>query len=146
VTNPNDYNRQVIEEFRANGGKVGGLWEHTPLLLLTTIGARSAERRTTPMGYMPDGDRLIVFASAGGAPTHPGWYHNLLAHPDVTVEVGTQTFDAIAAVTKDSERDRLWIKGVELYPSLAEHQAKTTRQTPVIVLSRRQICMVTPQN
>lgn len=139
MTNPNDYNRQVIEEFRANGGKVGGLWEHTPLLLLTTIGAKSGERRTRPMGYMPDGDRLIVFASAGGAPTHPGWYHNLLAHPEVTVEVGTESFDAIAAVTKDSERDRLWIRGVELYPSLAEHQAKTTRQTPVVVLARREI-------
>jgi deazaflavin-dependent oxidoreductase (nitroreductase family) len=89
------------------------------------------------MGYMPDGDRLIVFASAPGIPTHPGWYHNLLAPPEVTVEVGTETFDALAAVTKASERDRLWIKGVELYPSLAAHQAKTTRQTPVIVLSRR---------
>jgi deazaflavin-dependent oxidoreductase (nitroreductase family) len=138
MTNPSDYNRQVIEEFRANGGKVGGTWEHTPLLLLTTTGAKSGERRITPMGYMPDGDRLIVFASAGGAPTHPGWYHNLLGHPEVTVEVGTETFDAFAAVTEDSERDRLWTKGVELYPSLAEHQAKTTRQTPVIALSRRE--------
>jgi len=136
VTNPNDYNRQVIAEFRANAGKVGGMWEHTPLLLLTTIGARSAERRTTPMAYMPDGDRLIVFASAGGAPTHPGWYHNLLAHPEVVVDVRSETFDAIAAVAEDSERNRLWINGVELYPSLADHQAKTHRQTPVIVLSR----------
>jgi deazaflavin-dependent oxidoreductase (nitroreductase family) len=138
MTNPNDYNRQVIEEFRANGGRVGGVWERTPLLLLTTVGARSGERRTTPMGYMPDGGRLIVFASAGGAPTHPDWYHNLLAHPDVTVEVGTETFDALAVITKDAERDRLWTRGAELYPSLAEHQAKTTRQTPVIALSRRE--------
>ena len=137
MTTPTDYNRQAIEEFRANLGKVGGMWEDTPLLLLTTTGAKSGERRTTPMGYMPDGDRLIVFASAGGAPTHPGWYHNLLAHPEVTVEVGTETFDAIAAVTKDAERNRLWTKGVALYPSLAEHQAKTTRRTPVIALSRR---------
>ena len=138
MTNPNDYNRQVIEEFRANGGKVGGMWEHTPLLLLTTTGAKSRERRTTPMGYMTDGNRLIVFASAGGAPTHPDWYHNLLVHPDVTVEVGTKTFDAIAVITEDSNRDRLWTKGVELYPSLVEHQAKTTRQTPVIALTRRE--------
>jgi deazaflavin-dependent oxidoreductase (nitroreductase family) len=137
VTTPTDYNHQVIEEFRANGGKVGGMWEDTPLLLLTTTGAKSGERRTTPMGYMPDGDRLIVFASAGGAPTHPGWYHNLLAHPEVTVEVGTETFDAIAAVTKDAERDRLWAKGVALYPFLAKHQAKTPRQIPVIALSHR---------
>lgn len=75
----NDYNRRLIEEFRAHGGKAGGMWEGTPLLLLTTTGARSGERRTTPMGYLPDGDRLIVWASNGGSPTHPGWYHNLLA-------------------------------------------------------------------
>ena len=139
MTIPDDYNRQVIEEFRANEGKVGGVWEHTPLLMLTTTGAKSGERRITPMAYMPDGNHLIVFASAGGAPTHPGWYHNLLANPEVTVEVGTETFAAIAAVTEGSERDRLWVKAVELYSSLAEHQAKTTRQIPVIALSRREI-------
>ena len=133
----NDYNRRLIEEFCAHGGKVSGYFEHTPLLLLTTTGARSGERRTTPMGYLPDGDRLIVWASNGGAPTHPDWYHNLLAHPHVTVEVGTETFDAIAVVTADAERDRLWARGVEVYPSLAEHQAKTTRQIPVIALSRQ---------
>ena len=139
MTIPDNYNRQVIQEFRANEGKVGGVWEHTPLLMLTTTGAKSGERRITPMAYMPDGNRLIVFASAGGAPTHPGWYHNLLANPEVTVEVGTETFAAIAAVTEGSERDRLWVKAVELYSSLAEHQAKTTRQIPVIALSRREI-------
>jgi deazaflavin-dependent oxidoreductase (nitroreductase family) len=138
MTNRNDSNRQVIEEFRANGGKVGGIWEGTPLLLLTTIGAKSGERRITPMGYLPDGDRLIVIASNGGAPTHPDWYHNLVAHPEVTVEAGTETCDAIAVVTEDSERDRLWTKAVEWYPSLAEYQAKTTRQIPVIALSRRE--------
>jgi deazaflavin-dependent oxidoreductase (nitroreductase family) len=139
MTIPDNYNRQVIEEFRANEGKVGGVWEDTPLLMLTTTGAKSGERRITPMAYMPDGSRLIVFASAGGAPTHPGWYHNLLANPEVTVEVGAETFAAIAAVTEGSERDRLWVKAVELYSSLAEHQAKTTRQIPVIALSRREI-------
>ena len=138
MTNRNDYNRQVIEEFRANGGKVSGPFEHTPLLLLTTTGAKSGERRITPMEYIPDGDRLLVFASKGGAPTHPDWYHNLVAHPEVTVEVGTETFDAIAVVTEDSERDRLWTKAVELYPHLAGYQAKTTRQIPVIALSRRE--------
>ena len=129
MTTRNDYNRQVIEEFRANGGKVSGIWEGTPLLLLTTTGAKSGERRITPMGYIPDGDRLIVIASNGGAPTHPGWSHNLVAHPEVTVEVGTGTFDAIAVVTEDSERDRLWTKAVEWYPFLAETQAKTTAET-----------------
>ena len=134
----NDYNRHLIEEFRANGGKVSGQFEHTPLLLLTTIGAKSGQCRTTPLGYMPEGDRLIVIASSGGAPTHPDWYHNLVAHLQVTVEVGTETFDAIAVVAEDEERDRLWTKGVALYPSLAEHQAKTTRQIPVIALSRQE--------
>lgn len=134
----NDYNRRVIEEFRAHGGKVGEEWEGTPLLLLTTIGARSGERRTTPMGYMTNGDRLIVWAANGGSPTNPDWYHNLLAHPHVTVEVGTQTFDAIAVVTADAERNRLWTQGVALYPQLAEHQAKTARQIPVIAFSRQE--------
>jgi len=138
MTNRNDYNRQVIEEFRANGGKVGGMWEHTLLLLLTTTGARSGERRITPMGYLPDGDCLIVIASNGGVPTHPDWYHNLVAQPEVTVEVGAETFDAIAVVTEESERDRLWTRAVEWYPHLAEHQAKTTRQIPVIAFSLTQ--------
>jgi len=89
------------------------------------------------MGYLPDGDRLIVWASNGGSPTHPGWYHNLLAHPHVTVEVGTETFDAIAVVTAGAERDRLWTQGVAVYPQLAEAQAKTARQIPVIALSRQ---------
>jgi deazaflavin-dependent oxidoreductase (nitroreductase family) len=129
-----DYNRRTIEEFRANEGKVEG---HTHILLLTHTGARSGERRTTPMGYTPDGDRLIVIASNFGAPTHPNWYHNLVAHPDVTVEVGTETFAATAVVTEGSERDRLWAKAVELHPFLAQQQANTPRQLPVIALSRR---------
>ena len=133
----NDYNRRLIEEFRAHEGKVGGMWEGTPLLLLTTAGARSGERRTTPMGYLPDGDRLIVWASNGGSPRNPDWYHNLLAYPHVTVEVRTETFDAIAVVAADAERDRLWARGVAVYLSLAEHQAKTTRLIPVIALSRQ---------
>jgi deazaflavin-dependent oxidoreductase (nitroreductase family) len=130
-----DYNRRTIEQFRAKGGKVSG---HTLLLLLTTIGAKSGERRTTPMGYTPDGDRLIAIASNFGAPAHPDWYHNLVAHPDVTVEVGTETFAATAVVTAGSERDRLWAKAVERHPFLTEQQAKTSRQLPVIALSRRE--------
>jgi deazaflavin-dependent oxidoreductase (nitroreductase family) len=133
----NDDNRRLIEEFRTHGGKVGGMWEGTPLLLLTTTGAKSGERRTTPVAYLPDGDRLIVWASNGGSPTTPDWYHNLVAHPHVTVEVGTQTFDAIAVVTADAERERLWTKAVQWYPILAETQAKITRQFPLIALSRR---------
>src|SRR5258708_12405768 len=96
MTNRNDSNRQVIEEFRANGGKVSGPYEHTPLHLLTTTGAKSGERRITPLGYIPDGDRLLVFASNGGAPTHPDWYHNLVAHPEPTLEPRTQPSHPLA--------------------------------------------------
>src|SRR5579859_3153410 len=92
----NDWNRGIIEEFRANGGKVGGMWEGRRLLLLTTTGAKSGQRRTTPLAYLPDGDRLLIFGSKAGMPTHPDWYHNLVAHPDVNVEVGAETYEATA--------------------------------------------------
>jgi deazaflavin-dependent oxidoreductase (nitroreductase family) len=132
-----DYNRRLIEDFRAHGGKVSGEFEHTPLLLLTTTGARSGQPRTAPMGYMPDGDCLIVFAANGGSSTNPDWYFNLVKQPHAIVEVGTETFDAIAVVTEGAERDQLWAEGMALYPSLAKHQAKTPRQIPVISLSRQ---------
>jgi deazaflavin-dependent oxidoreductase (nitroreductase family) len=131
-----EYNRRLIEDFRAHGGKVSGDFERTPMLLLTSTGARSGQRHTTPMGYMPDDDRLIVFAANGGAPKNPDWYHNLVAQPHVTVEVGTETFAALAVVTQGAEREQLWIRGVAMFPFLAKHQAKTPRQIPVIALSR----------
>src|SRR6266566_8340804 len=126
----NTYNRQLIEEFRADRDKGGGAMRGRPLLLLTTTGARSGQRRTTPMMYIPDGDRLLVIASNVGAPTHPDWYRNLVAHPEVTVEVRAEIFDATAVVTEGAERERLWSRVVELYPFFAEHQAKTARQIP----------------
>jgi deazaflavin-dependent oxidoreductase (nitroreductase family) len=132
-----DWNRQIIEEFRANGGKVGGMWEGRPLLLLTTIGAKSGQRRTRPMMYMDNGDRLFVFASKGGAPTNPDWYYNLLAHPEVTVEVGKETYDAIATPVTGEERDRIYAQWAEMYPQFGEYQEKTTRKIPVIALERR---------
>jgi len=134
MADQNDYNRQLIEEFRADRSKFGG----RPLLLLTTTGAKSGQRRTTPMMYVRDGDHLMVIASNVGAPTHPAWYHNLMAHPDVTVEVGNETFDATAIVTTGEERHRLWASIVESYPFFTEHQAKTTRQIRVILLERRE--------
>ena len=134
MADQNDYNRQLIEEFRADRSKFGG----RPLLLLTTTGAKSGQRRTTPMMYVRDGDHLMVIASNVGAPTHPAWYHNLMAHPDVTVEVGNETFEATAIVTTGEERHRLWTRIVELHPFFSEHQAKTTRQIPVIILERRE--------
>jgi deazaflavin-dependent oxidoreductase (nitroreductase family) len=131
------YNRQLIEEFRANRGKSDGPMAGRRLLLLNTTGARSGQRRTTPMMYIPDDDHLIVLASNAGAPKHPDWYHNLVAHPEVTVEVGNETFDATAVVTEGPERQRIWTKVVAQYPFFADHQAKITRQIPVIVLKRR---------
>ena len=129
-------NRKNIEEFRANGGKIGGGFTGAPLLLLTTTGARSGKPYTTPVMYLPDGDRLAVFASKGGAPTHPDWYHNLVAHPTVTLEVGTDTFEAHASVATGEERDKLFARQAELYPQFAEYQKKTSRQIPVVVLQR----------
>ncbi len=135
--NQNDYNQRLIEEFRADRSNNGGAFKGRPLLLLTTTGARSGQRRTTPMMYVQDGDRLLVIASNAGAPSHPAWYYNLTAHPQVTVEVGKETYDAIATETKGSERQQLWNKIVEQYPFFADHQAKTARQIPVIALERK---------
>ena len=133
----NDWNRGVMEEFRANGGKVGGMWEGRPLLLLTTTGAKSGQPRLHPMMYLRDGDRLLVFASKGGAPTSPDWYHNLVDHPEVTVEVGNETYPAIATVLSGEERDRLYARQAQLYPQFGEYQTKTTRKIPVVALERR---------
>ncbi|GAC1625809.1 MAG: nitroreductase family deazaflavin-dependent oxidoreductase [Ktedonobacteraceae bacterium] len=137
MTDQKDYNRQLIEEFRANRNKASGPFEGRPLLLLTTLGAKSGQPRTTPIMYIPDDHRLLVIASNMGAPSHPDWYHNLVTHSEVTVEVGTETFDATAIVMEGAEGERLWSRILELYPFFAEHQAKTTRQIPVIALQRR---------
>lgn len=131
-----DWNRQVIDEFHANGGKVGGPFEGAPLLLLTTTGAKSGKKFTTPLMYLPDGDRMLIFASKGGAPTNPAWYHNLVAHPNATVEVGTDTFDVTAAVVTGEERDRLYAEQSRRYPNFAEYQEKTGRRIPVVALKR----------
>ncbi|HEX6481052.1 MAG TPA: nitroreductase family deazaflavin-dependent oxidoreductase [Ktedonobacteraceae bacterium] len=133
----NEWNRRTMEEFRANGGKVGGMWEGRPLLLLTTTGAKSGRPRTHAMMYLRDGDRLLVFASKGGAPTNPDWYHNLVVHPEVTVEVGNETYPATANVLSGEERDRLYARQAQLYPQFGEYQARTTRTIPVIALERR---------
>jgi deazaflavin-dependent nitroreductase family protein len=132
----NDWNKQIIEEFRGNEGKVGGPFKGAPLLLLTTTGARTGISRTTPVMYLPDGDRLIIFASKAGAPTNPDWYHNLVVHPKASVEVGTETFDVTATVLTGKERDQLYAKQATLYPGFADYAAKTTRQIPVVALQR----------
>ena len=143
MTTMNDWNRQLIEEFHAKAGKVGGPFEGRTLLLLTTTGAKSGLRRTNPLAYLPDGDRLIIFASKGGAPTNPDWYRNLIAHPEVTVEVGNgstiETFEVTATVIANKEeRDQLYARQVQVFPSFAEYEEKTNRVIPVIALERRQ--------
>ncbi|GGU40901.1 nitroreductase/quinone reductase family protein [Streptomyces lavendofoliae] len=132
---PNDFNQPVIEEFRANHGRVGGWFEGARLVLLTTTGARSGRPHTTPVGYYPDGDgRILIIASAAGAPKHPAWYHNLLAHPRVTVESGVFTYEADATVLEGEERDRAFARAVEADSGWADYQAKTSRVIPVVAL------------
>ena len=136
MVSPNNWNHAIIEEFRANSGKVGGRFEGRTLLLLHTVGARSGQERINPVACIADGERLIIIASKGGAPTNPDWYHNLLAHPLVTVEVGTEKFQAQAEVASETERARLYTKMVEVMPGFADYEQKTTRVIPVIILTR----------
>ena len=137
-TSPNDFNAQVIEEFRANQGHVGGMFEHMPLVLLHHRGAKSGTDRINPVAYLKDGDRYVVYASKGGSPTHPGWYHNLKAHPETTIEVGTDTIDVIASEAEGEERDRLFNTVAEGSPQFAEYAEKAgERQIPVMVLTPR---------
>ena len=129
-----DFNSAIIDEFRAHGGKVAGPFEGAPLLLLTSVGAKSGEARTTPVMYLPGGERMVIFASKAGAPTNPAWYHNLLANPSATVEVGTATIDVDASVVTGEERERLFDEQADLYPRFADYAQKTTREIPVIAL------------
>jgi deazaflavin-dependent oxidoreductase (nitroreductase family) len=131
-----DWNAKIIDEFRANEGKVGGMFEGSPMLILHTIGARTGNERVTPLVYQADGDRVVIFASKGGAPENPAWFHNLVAHPDVTVEIGTETVPVRARVAEGDERERLWARQKELMPGFGDYEAKTTRQIPVVVLDR----------
>jgi deazaflavin-dependent oxidoreductase (nitroreductase family) len=133
----NEFNENVIKEFRSNGGKVGGAFAGAPMLLLTTKGAKSGQERTTPLVYSRDGDRMVIIASFGGAPKHPAWYHNLVANPDVTVEVGTEKFTARASVPQGAERDRLFKAQAAMMPNFDEYQRNTTRRIPAVVLERQ---------
>ena len=132
----NDFNQQVIKEFRANQGKVGGQLANMPMLLLTTTGAKSGRTITKPLVYTKDGDRIVVIASFAGGPKSPPWYHNLTANPEATVEIGSERFRIRAAVTAGEERQRLYNRQAEQMPIFVEYQQKTTRQIPVLVLTR----------
>ncbi len=131
-----EFNKKVIEEFRANGGKVGGPFAGAPMVLLTHKGAKSGKTYTTPLVYSKDGGRVIIVASKAGAPNNPAWYHNLIAHPEVTVEIGGEQFKAKAVVTTGEERERLFNAQAGQMPVFNEYRNKTTRQIPLIVLER----------
>jgi deazaflavin-dependent oxidoreductase (nitroreductase family) len=129
-----DWNTTIIDEFRANGGKVGGNFEGAPLLLLHTTGAKTGQERVNPMMYRQVGGSYAVFASKAGAPTNPDWYHNLVANPAVTAEIGTQTLPLTARVASSEERAPIWTAQKADYPGFADYESKTTRQIPVVIL------------
>ena len=134
MTEPDDWNAKIIEEFRANEGRVGGQFEGAPLLLLHSIGARSGKERVNPMMYQAVGDTYAVLASKGGAPSNPDWYHNLVATPDATIEVGTRTVAVRARFADDVERETIWETQKQRYPGFSDYEASTTRQIPVVIL------------
>jgi|tagenome__1003787_1003787.scaffolds.fasta_scaffold20911868_2 deazaflavin-dependent oxidoreductase (nitroreductase family) len=140
MTTANDYNRPLIEEFRENDGKVGGNFAGAPLMLLTTTGAKSGKKHTTPVVYQRNGEgtaaRIFVFASKAGAPENPAWYHNLRANPTVTVELPGETFEARAREVQGDERARIWAAQKQVMPGFAEYEQKTTRTIPVVELER----------
>jgi deazaflavin-dependent oxidoreductase (nitroreductase family) len=134
-SSPADFNTQIIEEFRANEGRVGGMFQGSTLLLLHHTGAKSGLGRINPLGYLSDGGRYVVFASKAGAPSNPDWYYNLKANPNATIEVGTDTFDVVASEATGEERERLYGTQAERVPQFAEYQKQTERIIPVIVLT-----------
>jgi deazaflavin-dependent oxidoreductase (nitroreductase family) len=135
-TELDDWNARVIDEFRANGGRVGGQFEGANMILVHNFGAKSGTERVSPMVYFPDGDRYLIIASAAGAPKNPDWYHNLKAHPEVTVEVGTETVPVVVEELPPAERDEKWAQITAVAPGFAEYQEKTSRTIPVLALTR----------
>lgn len=137
MADTDDFNTAIIKEFRANAGKVGGPFEGAPMVLMTTVGAKSGQTRVNPVMYRTDGGRMYVFASKAGAPTNPDWYHNIVANPEMSVEVGTDSYDVTATEIKGAERDRIYADQANEYPGFAEYEAKTDRVIPVVALDRR---------
>ncbi len=136
-TSPADFNAKVIEEFRANHGRVGGMFADMPLLLLHHTGARTGTVRVNPVAYLEDDGRYVIIASKGGAPAHPAWYHNLIAHPEATIEVGDERIETHASEVHGGERERLYRAQAERIPQFAEYETKTDRLIPVVVLTPR---------
>ena len=135
MTDFNDFNAKIIEEFRANGGKVGGQFAGAPMILVHHLGARSGTERVTPLAYVPDGDRILIVASKAGAPTNPDWYHNLKAHPRIEVEVGSERFPVTAEELSPAERAEKWPMITAAAPGYADYQKHTDRVIPVFVLT-----------
>lgn len=132
-----EFNQKIVEEFRANDGKVGGPFDGADMVILHTTGAKSGKARVNPLVYATDGERTVIFGTKGGADEHPDWYRNLLAHPEVEIERGTETIPVIARVTEGEERERLWTKQKAIMPGFADYETKTAREIPVIVLEPR---------
>ena len=130
-----EFNQAIVEEFRANGGDVGGRFTGRNLLLVHTIGRKNGQERINPVAYVRDEERFVIIASKGGADTHPDWYYNVIAHPDVTIEVGTESFQVHASEAQEPERTRLYDKMVEMMPAFDDYRRKTKREIPVIVLT-----------
>lgn len=134
----NEFNQQIVDEFRQNGGKIGGYFEGANMILLTTTGAQTGEPHLAPLVYFRDGERVLIVASKGGAPSHPDWYFNLREHPEVTVEIGSETYQARATALEDPERSEKFAEIVAQAPGFGEYQEKTTRVIPVVALERIQ--------
>jgi deazaflavin-dependent oxidoreductase (nitroreductase family) len=133
-----DFNAKIIEEFRANEGKVGGPFEGANMVLITTTGAKSGNQRTNPLVYLPDGERIVIIASNGGADNHPAWFYNVKANPEITVEVGTDKYDATTVpLESGTERDELFARMVAVAPGFAEYEQKTKRVIPVVAVYRK---------
>jgi deazaflavin-dependent oxidoreductase (nitroreductase family) len=132
------FNRKVVDEFRSNKGNVGGQFKGAPMIIVTHTGAKSGKSYTTPLVYTKDGDRYVIIASKAGAPTNPDWYHNLKAHPEVTLEVGTEKFKARAKEVTGAERDRLYKAQADMMPFFNDYAKKAGRVIPVFVLERVQ--------
>ena len=137
MTTANDWNQSIIKEFRENEGIVGGPFTGATMLLLHHKGRKTGQERVNPLVYYAEGDRYVIFASKGGAPEHPEWYRNLLANPEVSIEVGTDRFDVVATDLKGEERDRIYAANAALQPTFAQYQQNTTRVIPAIALTRK---------
>jgi deazaflavin-dependent oxidoreductase (nitroreductase family) len=137
MSDMNDFNEKVIEEFRANGGKAGGMFEGTPLVLVHNVGAKSGTEYVTPLVYLGEEGRTFIFASKGGSDANPGWFHNLKAKPETTIEIGTDTVEVLAEELSGEERDRIYEIQKEQQPQFAEYEAKTDRKIPVVELKPR---------